>query len=151
MGRSQRHKVYIQAVAADGVWEAEGVPGNLAVAGANGGPLQGSLVPGPEPGVLGEDSSEGGSVPITATGPTTASIAAVGAVNRTIATLTVTGGTAPFTWTITTAAGVSANIAGNLLRTSVDPAGTAGVHNMVLNVEDDDGQNHPLSLAVTLT
>ena len=47
MGRSQRHKVYIQGVAADGKWRAEGVVGNAPVAGADGGPLQGSTVPGP--------------------------------------------------------------------------------------------------------
>ena len=47
MGRSQRHKVKIQGVNSDGQTRENDVAGNTLVAGADGGPLEGSKVPGP--------------------------------------------------------------------------------------------------------
>jgi hypothetical protein len=48
MGRSQRHKVHEQGWASDGTQRANDVVGNTPVDGADGGPLQGSLVQGPD-------------------------------------------------------------------------------------------------------
>lgn len=64
--------------------------------------------------------------PITGILPNTVTIAAAGAVGRTVATLSVTGGLAPITYSISSAGGMSIAISGNLIVTTVNPCGTAG-------------------------
>ena len=88
---------------------------------------------------------------ITGISPDTATIAAAGAVGRTVATLSVTGGTAPITYSITAANGLSAVIAGNLLNTSADPCGTAGAKAVGIMATDSKGKTITENLVVTLT
>lgn len=90
-------------------------------------------------------------VPITGILPDTATIAASGAVGRTVATLSTQGGTAPFSYSITAAGGLSAVIAGNLLQTSVNPCGTAGVKTVSIQSTDARGQVKVETIAVTVT
>lgn len=115
MGRSQRHKKYVQGFDSSGS------------AGPGGGP------------------------PPVSFAPVVASLAAAGATGRTIATLVPTGGLAPYVWSIVTAAGVSAQFVGNLLQTTVNPAGTVALHTMSISVRDQRGFVFTNSLAVTLT
>lgn len=99
-------------------------------------------------------STSGGvqpNAPITGINPDTATLAAAGAVGRTIATLSVVGGTAPITYALVTAAGVSASFTANVLKTTVDPCGTAGVKTMSVSATDAVGQTKTETLAVTLT
>ena len=77
--------------------------------------------------------------------------AAAGAVNRVIATLSASGGTAPFTWSIVAAGGLSVTIAGNTLRTSADPCGTVGLHTATIRATDSWGQAKDEPIDVTLT
>jgi len=101
MGRSQRHKVYIQGVAADGKWRAEGVVGNVPVPGADGGPLQGSQVPGPVAvtvaglqALLESGWTPGGGPPDGGGGETTATITGIDPTSTAVGqavTMTVTG------------------------------------------------------------
>jgi len=88
---------------------------------------------------------------ITGILPDTATIVGVGAVGRTIATLSVTGGTAPITYVITAGGGLSAVIAGNLLNTSVNPCGTAGVKTVGIQATDAKGKTLTENIAVTVT
>jgi 3-keto-L-gulonate-6-phosphate decarboxylase len=88
---------------------------------------------------------------ITGISPDTATIAAAGAVGRTIATLSVSGGTAPVTYSITAAGGLSAVIAGNLLNTSVNPCGTAGAKTVGIMATDSQGKTLTENITVTLT
>jgi hypothetical protein len=88
---------------------------------------------------------------ITGILPDTATIAAAGAVGRTIATLSVTGGTAPVTYAITAAGGLSAVIAGSALNTSVDPCGTVGAKTVSIQATDARGQTKTETITVTLT
>lgn len=88
---------------------------------------------------------------ITGISPDTASIAAAGVVGRTVATLVTTGGTAPFTYSITAAGGLSAVIAGNLLNTSVNPCGTVGAKTVGIMVTDAKGKTLTENMTVTLT
>lgn len=88
---------------------------------------------------------------ITGILPDTATIAAAGAVGRTIATLSVTGGTAPVTYAITAAGGLSAVIAGSALNTSVDPCGTVGAKTVSIQATDSKGQTKTETITVTLT
>lgn len=88
---------------------------------------------------------------ITAFAPVVASLAAVGAVGRTIAAIVPTGGTGPYTYQLTVAGGLSAAFDGNLLRTTVNPAGTVAVHNATVKVTDAWGKTFSSGLAVTLT
>lgn len=115
MGRSQRHKKYVQGVTSSG-----------------------DIGPG------------GGSGP-TGISPDVASIAAAGAVDRTIETLSTVGGQGPYVYSIINAAGVSAQFVGNLLKTTVNPAGTAALHTMSIQVRDQRGNVLVENLAVTLT
>lgn len=105
--------------------------------------------------VQGYDSSgdigPGGGPAPTGISPDVASIAAAGVVDRTIATLTATGGQGPYTFSIAAAAGVSAQIVGNLLKTTVNPAGTVGLHTMSITVKDQRAMTKTETLAVTLT
>jgi hypothetical protein len=88
---------------------------------------------------------------ITGILPDTATIAAAGAVGRTIATLSVSGGTPPVTYSITAAGGLSAVIAGNLLNTSVNPCGTAGAKTVGIMATDSQGKTLTENITVTLT
>jgi 3-keto-L-gulonate-6-phosphate decarboxylase len=88
---------------------------------------------------------------ITGISPDTASIAAAGAIGRLIATLSVTGGTAPITYAITAAGGLSAVIAGNLLNTSVNPCGTVGAKTVGIQATDAKGKTITETMTVTLT
>jgi 3-keto-L-gulonate-6-phosphate decarboxylase len=88
---------------------------------------------------------------ITGILPDTATIAASGAVGRTVATLSVTGGTAPITYSITAAGGLSAVIAGNLLQTSVNPCGTAGAKTVGIMATDSKSKTLTENIVVTLT
>lgn len=84
--------------------------------------------------------------------PTTASIAAAGAVDRTIATLVGTGpGLPPYRYSIITTAGVSAQFVGAALKTTVNPAGTVALHTMSIQIRDQRAMTFTQNLAVTLT
>lgn len=89
--------------------------------------------------------------PITGITPNTATIAADGAVNRTVATLGIAGGTAPATYAIAGAGGLSLNISGNLLRTNADPVGTAGPHTVSITATDAEGETKTEDVVVTVT
>jgi hypothetical protein len=89
--------------------------------------------------------------PITGISPDTATIAAAGAIGRTIATLSMTGGTAPATYAITAAGGLSAVILGNALNTSVNPCGTVGPKTVSIQATDARGQTKTETIVVTLT
>ena len=84
--------------------------------------------------------------PITNILPNTATIAAAGAVGRTVATLSVTGGTAPVNYLIADAAGMSIAIAGNLVQTTVNPVSTVGAKAVQIMAsefkEPDQDRNH---------
>lgn len=88
---------------------------------------------------------------ITSIAPDTASIAGIGAVGRLVATLSVTGGTAPIVYTIANAGGMSVIIAGNLLNTTGDPCGTVGAHSVSITATDSKGKTLNENLAVTVT
>ena len=88
---------------------------------------------------------------ITGIAPDTASIAAAGAIGRLIATLSVTGGTAPVTYAILAGGGLSAVIAGNLLNTSVDPCGTVGAKTVSIQATDSKGKTLTENIVVTVT
>jgi hypothetical protein len=104
----------------------------------------------------GDTAAEAGDVPkpppITGISPDTATITAAGASGRTIATMSSTGGTpGGYTYTTANAAGIAHVWAGAQLRTSADPAGTVGVHNMQITSTDIKGATKTEQLAVTLT
>jgi Asp/Glu/hydantoin racemase len=88
---------------------------------------------------------------ITGILPDTASIAAAGAVGRTIATLSANGGTPPIAYTITSAGGLSAVIVGTQLNTSVNPCGTVGAKTVVITATDRWAQSRTENLIVTVT
>ncbi len=96
-------------------------------------------------------ASQGATPPITGISPDTASIANAGAVNRTVATLSVVGGTAPITYTIANAGGLSLNILGNLLRTNANPVGTVGAKTVGITAIDPFGKTLTENIAVTVT
>jgi len=161
MGRSQRHKVYIQGVAADGKWRAEGVVGNAPVDGADGGPLQGSKVPGPVVVTVqmmldfiegGGQPGGGGGGPITGVGPELASETAAGAVGRTLATFSATGGTPPYTFSVgnLAASGLAASVQGNLLVADADPAGVPQGYILQVTATDSEGESLMEETALTL-
>src|SRR6476659_5945635 len=89
--------------------------------------------------------------PVTSVLPDTASIAAAGAVGRTIATLSATGGTPPLTFFIANPAGLAMVIAGNLLNTAADPVGTAGSKLVAIKATDAFGATLTETLTVTVT
>ena len=80
---------------------------------------------------------------ITGISPDTASIAAAGAVARTVATLSVVGGTPPITYAVVSGGGLSAAMNGNLLQTTVNPCGTAGVKTVSISATDPWGRPKP--------
>ena len=91
---------------------------------------------------------------ITGSTPPTATLAAAGIVGRTVATIAPVGGTAPFTYALTTPAGLSAAFTPNtsaVLTTTVNPCGTAGVKNCTVTITDSRGQTRSHALAVTLS
>lgn len=88
---------------------------------------------------------------ITGILPDTATLAAVGAAGRTIATMSTTGGTAPFTYSIANYGGVQAAFVGNVLQTTGTPAGTVAAHTMSITVGDAAGRYLTETLVVTLT
>jgi 3-keto-L-gulonate-6-phosphate decarboxylase len=90
-------------------------------------------------------------VPITGISPDTATIAAVGAIGRTVATLSVTGGTAPVIYTIANAGGLALVIVGNLLQTTADPVGTVGAKTVSILASDNAGQSKIEDITVTVT
>lgn len=89
--------------------------------------------------------------PITSILPDTASIAAAGAVNRVIATMSVVGGVIPITYTVTDAAGLNLNVLNNTLRTNLNPVGTAGSKAVVVKATDGVGQTKSETITVTVT
>lgn len=105
--------------------------------------------------IYGADASGGGSaMPPVNTTASAVGLAAVGAVGRTIAAISILNGAPPFTYAVTTAAGVSAGFTpntSNLLKTTVDPAGTVGGHAMTITVTDARGRTSAVPIAVTLT
>jgi len=88
---------------------------------------------------------------ITGVLPDTATLAAAGAVSRTIATLSAAGGVPPFTWSTVSAGGLSFNIIGNSMVTTVDPCGTVGLHTAQVMATDSFGKTLTEPIAVTLT
>lgn len=97
------------------------------------------------------DIGPGGGPGPTGISPDVASIAAAGAVGRTIATLSTVGGQSPYTYRIIAAAGVSAQFVGAALQTTVNPAGTVALHTMSIETRDQRGNTLTENLAVTLT
>jgi hypothetical protein len=83
--------------------------------------------------------------------PDTATIAAAGAVGRTVATLSSTGGTPPVTFSIFAAGGLAAAITGNLLQTTVNPCGTVGAKTVGITARDSIGKTLTENIVVTLT
>jgi hypothetical protein len=93
---------------------------------------------------------EGG--PIVGLSPdTAASLAAAGIVGRTIATMSIVGGKLPAVFTIANAGGVSCAFTGADLKTTVNPAGTAGAKTIAITATDAQNQTKTENLAVTLT
>lgn len=105
--------------------------------------------------VQGFDSSgnagPGGGPAPTSILPDSGSIAAAGAVDRTIGTFTGAGGLAPYTFSIAAAAGVSAQFVGNLLKSTVNPIGTVALHTMSITMKDQRGMTVTENYALTLT
>jgi hypothetical protein len=89
--------------------------------------------------------------PITAILPDTATLVGAGAVGRTVATLSITGGTAPVRYTLVDTAGLAITIApgSNLITTTVNPYGTAGAK--AVNVAATDARNRTLNEVLTVT
>jgi hypothetical protein len=105
--------------------------------------------------VQGYDSSgdigPGGGPAPTGISPDSGTIAAAGAVDRTIGTFTATGGQGPYTFSIIAAAGVSAQFVGNLLKSTVNPIGTVALHTMSIQVKDQRGMTKVENYALTLS
>jgi hypothetical protein len=95
--------------------------------------------------------AQGRIVTITGISPDTTSITAAGAVGRTVAALSVTGGTAPITYTIDNAGSLSLGITGNLLQTAADPVGAVGDTTVGITATDSVGQTLTENIAVTVT
>lgn len=156
MGRSQRHKVYVQGVAADGKQRAEGVIGNPFAPGADGGPLQGSQVPGPVAVTVQmvldyiESGGGGGPPAITGIGPEDAMPYTAGVVGRVLVSLTAVGGTPPYTFTAPAVDGLAASVVGSDLVADADPVGVAGGYQVPITVTDAEGQTLTEDLALTL-
>jgi hypothetical protein len=89
--------------------------------------------------------------PVSAFSPTSSSIAAAGAVGRTIATFSQTGGTSPYAFTIVTAAGVAAAFTGNVLKSTANPIGSVGAHAMSIRVSDALSGQFVGTFTLTLT
>lgn len=89
--------------------------------------------------------------PVTGVTPDTATIAAAGAVGRLVATLTATGGTAPFVYAIVNSGTFNLVIAGNLLNTNADPVGPTGTQQVSIRVTDAKGKTLTENIAVTVT
>ena len=89
--------------------------------------------------------------PITGLSPDVASIAAVGVIDRVVATMSVVGGTAPITYAVVNAAGLTLAVAGNELRTAADPVGTAGVKAVQVSATDSWGKTLTETITVTVT
>lgn len=89
--------------------------------------------------------------PITGISPDTASIAAAGAVGRTVATLSMAGGTPPVTYSLVSSGGLACAIQGNLLVTTVNPCGTAGAKTVVVTATDRLYQSRTENVVVTVT
>lgn len=104
----------------------------------------------------GVTSGGGGSAMAPSNGgtPTAVGLAAAGSVGRTIVAVSVLNGTPPFTYALTTAAGLSAAFTpntSNLLKTTADPAGTVGGHGASVTVTDARSRTTVIPVAVTLT
>ena len=96
----------------------------------------------------------GPALPPVNTTPSVVGLPAAGAVGRTIMEVTMLNGMPPFTYVVTTAAGVAAAFSpagSNVLKTTADPAGTTGGHAMSLTVTDALNRAVVVPLAVTLT
>jgi hypothetical protein len=89
--------------------------------------------------------------PIAGISPEAVTLTAAGAVSRVIATLSLVGGTPPITYTIANAGGLSMNVTGNQLLTTVDPCGTVGVHTPTITATDSRGLAKTEPITVTLT
>jgi hypothetical protein len=73
-------------------------------------------------------------------------------VNTTLATLSVTGGTAPFAYLIVDAAGLAITLAmGNQITNTANPIGTLGDHVIQVQAMDSGGQTKTEPITVTLT
>ena len=92
--------------------------------------------------------------PITGGTPTTSSVANVGATGRACGALTAVGGTAPFTFVVTTnPSSLGIDVSGGSLRTTTNPVRAAGLgtFSLGLRVTDVNGQVFNYTDAVTLT
>lgn len=91
-----------------------------------------------------------GTPPLGSVGPTTATIAAAGAIGRLVATLTSTAGVQPITYTIAAnPAGMGLKITGNQLLSTTNPIGAVGAH--AINVTATDGLGAALTITLTVT
>lgn len=89
--------------------------------------------------------------PITNILPDTATIAAAGAVGRTVATLSITGGSLPVTYAIANAGGMSIALSGSTIVTTVNPCGTAGAKSVSVMATDSKFQTKTETITVTVT
>ena len=89
--------------------------------------------------------------PITDILPNTVTIAAAGAVGRTVATLSIAGGSLPVTYTIAAAGGMQIAISGSTIVTTVNPCGTTGAKSVSIMATDSKFQTKTETITVTVT
>jgi len=91
--------------------------------------------------------------PITDINPKSGGVANVGAAGRLITAVTAAGGTAPFTWSITTNPdNIGVAFTGANLLTTTNPVHAAtGTHNIGVRATDARGQTRDISFAVLLS
>jgi hypothetical protein len=93
------------------------------------------------------------SPPITGILPNAATVAAAGAVGRTLVTLLAAGGTGPFTWSVINNAGLALGIqiSTNLIVSTQDPIGVAGPYTIRVRALDSVGVRLDEDIALTVT
>lgn len=97
------------------------------------------------------DIGPGGGPGPASIAPNDATIAAVGAVGRVIATMVTTGGQGPYHYSIDDADGLAAEFVGAELRTTINPAGTVALHTVLVRVRDQRGSVEIEDIEVTLS
>jgi hypothetical protein len=127
-GRSQRHKVYIQGVAANGDNQAEGMPG------------QGGKPSAPA----------GGPTDITTTPASLTHASNLGNAQQ-VGTFTGVGGAGPYTFALNINPYGTYFILGNALKILIDPPHVTGVRQVGVRVTDSQQRTFDKSIPVTVT
>ncbi len=84
--------------------------------------------------------------------PDTATIAAAGATDRVVCTLSGTGGQPPYNWSIANLGGMSVYIINtNQLATSANPCGPVGQSTVQIRQYDDNGESVVEPIVITVT